>query len=168
MWTSQFVLLNTSQITHEVWLLRASLMKAIANACGKHVQPQWCLETKQPSALPLTLLPRVLMQGLSDQGNSYPPFPWSVHKPPFTNMQHGLCFLPIIHWYLHWFSGQIYTEQSKLHQLNTVFLCAGLQRQQNVYYITLLYKILIFTEKAFEPKGYFQWSTNQCCISLVI
>lgn len=65
-------------------------------------------------------------------------------------------FFPIIHWYLHWFNGQIYTEQAKLHQLNTVFLSAGLQRQQNVYYITLLYKILIFTEEALEPKGYFQ------------
>lgn len=37
-----------------------------------------------------------------------------------------------------------------------MFLCAGLQRQQNVYYITLLYKILILTEEALEPKGYFQ------------
>lgn len=35
MWTSQFVFLNTSQIKREVWFLRASLMKAIANACGK-------------------------------------------------------------------------------------------------------------------------------------
>lgn len=75
MWTSQFVFSNTSQINHETWLLRASLMKAIANACGKRVQPQWCLETKQANALPLTLLPQILMQRLSDQSNSHPPFP---------------------------------------------------------------------------------------------
>lgn len=108
---------------------------------------------------------QVLMQRLSDQKNSYSPFPQSVHKAQCTDMKDGL-FL-IIHWHLHWFSGQIYTEQSRWHQLNNVFLCAGLQRQQNVYYIILLYKILIFTEEAFELKGYFQWLANQCCISLV-
>lgn len=43
-----------------------------------------------------------------------------------------------------------------------MLLCAGLQRRQNVYYIILLYKILIFTEEAFELKGYFQLLANQC------
>lgn len=37
MWTSQFVFLNISQINCEGRFLRASLMKAIANACGKRV-----------------------------------------------------------------------------------------------------------------------------------
>jgi len=35
-------------------------------------------------------------------------------------------------------------------------MCSNVQRQQNVYYKILLYKILIFTEDTFELKGYFQ------------
>lgn len=72
----------------------------------------------------------------------------------------------IIHWHLHWFSGQSYTEQSKWYQLNSVFLCAGLQSRQNTSCIILLYEIFIFTEEAFALKGYFQSLANQHCISV--
>lgn len=102
----------------------------------------------KPVHYPLTLLTQVLMQRLPLLSClSMICTQTTIYK---YAMQTFFCHYSLI------FALAVYTEQSKRHQLNTVFLHPGLQKQQNVYYITLLYKILIFTEEALEPKGYFQ------------
>lgn len=117
-------------------------------------------------SLPFPLLTHIFRQWPSDC-DSCPPFPWSVHRTPPRDMQDRFKEKrKKNHWHLLWFSGQIYTEQPEWHKLDNVFLCARLQRWQNVCYIILLYKILICREEAFEPKGYFQWLAKYCCISL--
>lgn len=116
-------------------------------------------------SLPFPLRTHIFRQWSSDP-DSCPPFPWPVHRIPRTDMQDGLFKKPFIDICFGLVGKFIYTEQPEWQKLDNVFLCARLQRWQNVYYIILQYKILICTEEAFEPKNYFQWLAKYCCISL--